>query len=384
MPPFPRARPSRPSRPRSGGRSTRSSSSFSEPIAAASIAQVHKARVAAPAGERDVAVKVLRPGVRDALPRAISTPWRFAARHRRAHRARAAAAAPGRGRRDAGPLRRRWRWTCASRPPPCPRWPRTPRDDADFRVPKLDWERTARDVLTHRMDRRHPAERPRGDRGGRARPRGAGPQRHPVLPAPRAARRLLPRRHAPREPVRRPAGPARAPSISASWAGSARRSGASWPRSCSASSAATTGASPRCISRRATCPAHHAVEDFAQAIRAIGEPIHDRTRRRDLDGEAADAAVRDHRPLRHGDAHRARHAAEDHGGGRGRGPQARPASSTCGRTSEPVVREWIERNLGPIGTHRGGAGAALATFAGLVRPICRRSCGRAERLVAEP
>jgi len=37
--------------------------SFGEPVAAASIAQVHRARVKDAEGERDVAVKVLRPGV---------------------------------------------------------------------------------------------------------------------------------------------------------------------------------------------------------------------------------------------------------------------------------------------------------------------------------
>jgi len=35
--------------------------SFGEPVAAASIAQVHRARVEDAEGERDVAVKVLRP-----------------------------------------------------------------------------------------------------------------------------------------------------------------------------------------------------------------------------------------------------------------------------------------------------------------------------------
>ena len=59
-----------------------------------------------------------------------------------------------------------------------------------------------------------------------------------------------------------------------------------------------------------------------------GDPRHRRAdprpaRRRDLDGEAADAAVRDHRPLRHDDAHRARHAAEDDGGRRRRRAQPR-------------------------------------------------------------
>ena len=42
---------------------------FGEPVAAASIAQVHKARVRDSAGERDVAVKVRRPGVERQLNR---------------------------------------------------------------------------------------------------------------------------------------------------------------------------------------------------------------------------------------------------------------------------------------------------------------------------
>ena len=34
------------------------------------------------------------------------------------------------------------------------------RDDPDFRVPMVDWDRTTHNVLTHGMDRRHRAERP--------------------------------------------------------------------------------------------------------------------------------------------------------------------------------------------------------------------------------
>ena len=46
---------------------------------------------------------------------------------------------------------------------------------------------------------------------------------------------------------------ASSPSTSASWAGSALRSAAFWPRSCTASSRATTRAQPRSTSGPATC-----------------------------------------------------------------------------------------------------------------------------------
>ena len=46
--------------------------SFSEPVAAASIAQVHKARIRDALGERDVAVKVRRPGIERLLARDLA------------------------------------------------------------------------------------------------------------------------------------------------------------------------------------------------------------------------------------------------------------------------------------------------------------------------
>ena len=53
--------------------------SFGEPVAAASIAQVHRARVNDAEGERDVAVKVLRPGVERLFRRDLGDMY-FAAR----------------------------------------------------------------------------------------------------------------------------------------------------------------------------------------------------------------------------------------------------------------------------------------------------------------
>src|SRR5690606_26928121 len=57
---------------------------FGTPVAAASIAQVHRARVAAPGGPRDVAVKVLRPGIEHAFRRDLASFFyvaRLAERH---------------------------------------------------------------------------------------------------------------------------------------------------------------------------------------------------------------------------------------------------------------------------------------------------------------
>ena len=74
---------------------------------------------------------------------------------------------------------------------------------------------------------------------------------------------------------------------------------------------------------------------FGRELRA-GDPRHRRAdpqphRRRHLDGEAADAAVRGHRPVRHAHAAGTAAAAEDHGGGRGRRRARSIPSSTCGR-----------------------------------------------------
>ncbi len=73
-------------------------------------------------------------------------------------------------------------------------------------------------------------------------------------------------------------------------------------------------------------PAHHSVENFAQAIRAIGEPIHNRTAEEISMAKLLTLAARGHRPVRHADAARTDPAAEDHGGGRRR--RARLRSQT--------------------------------------------------------
>jgi ubiquinone biosynthesis protein len=121
--------------------------SFSAPVAAASIAQVHKATVAAADGPpRTVAVKILRPGVRDRFRRDLETFFagaRFVERVDPASRrlrpvvvvetlARSVAIEMDL-RLEAAALSEMAELTAA---------------DQGFRVPKVEWELTARDVLT--------------------------------------------------------------------------------------------------------------------------------------------------------------------------------------------------------------------------------------------
>ena len=127
-----------------------------------------------------------------------------------------------------------------------------------------------------------------------------------------------------------------------------------------------------------------AAASFGRELRA-GDPRHRRAdpqprRRRNLDGEAADAAVRGHRPVRHADAAGAAAAAEDHGGGRGRGALARSASSTCGRPPSRWCANGSSAISGPPGgsrTPRDGAGE-VGRFLGGVPALlgARRDAGR--------
>ncbi len=79
--------------------------SFGPPVAAASIAQVHRAEIATADGRRAVAVKVLRPGVERRFQADLAA-FRFVARNAEALSARGAPAAADRGGRHARPLGR--------------------------------------------------------------------------------------------------------------------------------------------------------------------------------------------------------------------------------------------------------------------------------------
>ncbi len=117
-------------------------------------------------------------------------------------------------------------------------------------------------------------------------------------------------------------------------------------------------------------PPHHSVENFAQAIRAIGEPIHNRTAEDISMAKLLDAAVRGHRPVRHAHAAGTDAAAEDHGGGRRRGALLDPKLDMW-TTAEPVVREWMSAISAPPGASKARRRAPARSAAS---SAMRRAC----------
>ena len=120
--------------------------SFGEPVAAASIAQVHRAIVRDHEGEREVAVKVLRPGVERRFGRDLSDMF-FAARtaERLApelRRLKLVEIVEALARSVRIEMDFRLEAAAASE------FGENVSADEDFRVPKIDWDRTTREVLT--------------------------------------------------------------------------------------------------------------------------------------------------------------------------------------------------------------------------------------------
>jgi ubiquinone biosynthesis protein len=119
---------------------------FGDAVAAASIAQVHKARVKDAAGERDVAVKVLRPGVEKRFRRDLADMY-FAARLAErwiddARRLRPIEVVDSLARSVKMEMDFRLEAAAASE------FRENVEGDPDFRVPAIDWERTEKEVLT--------------------------------------------------------------------------------------------------------------------------------------------------------------------------------------------------------------------------------------------
>ncbi|OKL44490.1 2-polyprenylphenol 6-hydroxylase [Pseudovibrio exalbescens] len=120
---------------------------FHEPIAAASIAQVHSAIVLNSAGEREkVAVKVLRPAVERRFQRDLQSFYlaaRFAERFIAASRRLRPIAVVDTLARSVS-LEMDFRMEAAG----LSEMGENSREDKDFRVPEVDWKRTSRSILT--------------------------------------------------------------------------------------------------------------------------------------------------------------------------------------------------------------------------------------------
>jgi ubiquinone biosynthesis protein len=121
-------------------------SSFGPPVAAASIAQVHRATVETADGPRNVAVKVLRPGVEKRFHADLGA-FTFAAQHAEdlsaeARRLRLIEVVDTL--RRSVMLEMDFRLEAAA----LSEMAENTKDDPDFRVPAVDWDRTTKEVLT--------------------------------------------------------------------------------------------------------------------------------------------------------------------------------------------------------------------------------------------
>jgi ubiquinone biosynthesis protein len=120
--------------------------SFGPAVAAASIAQVHRAEIQAGGSRRPVAVKVLRPGIEHRFKSDLDA-FFFAARKAEAfsaeaRRLRLIEVVSTLARSVAIEMDFRLEAAAASE------MAENTREDPDFRVPVVDWDRTAREVLT--------------------------------------------------------------------------------------------------------------------------------------------------------------------------------------------------------------------------------------------
>jgi ubiquinone biosynthesis protein len=319
--------------------------SFGPPVAAASIAQVHKAQIDSVDGRKPMAVKVLRPGVERRLRSELES-FFFAARKAEARsleaqRLRLVEVVATLARSVAIEMDFRLEAAALSE------MAENTRDDADFRVPTVDWNRTARDVLTLEWIDGTPLN----DQAGLI----VASHDLPAL-----GRRVIQTflRHALRDGFfHADMHPGnlfvdRDGRLVAVDFGIMGRLG---PKERRFLAEILYGFITRDYHRVAQVhfdagyvPPHHSVDNFAQAIRAIGEPIHNRTAEEismakllqllfEVTG-LFDMRTRPELLLLQ------KTMVVVEGVGRGFDPRL-----DMWKTAEPVVREWIERNLGPAG-----------------------------------
>ena len=345
--------------------------SFGTPVAAASIAQVHRAEVMTENGPRAVAVKVLRPGIERRFRSDLGA-FYFAARKGEAmseegRRLRLIEAVDILARSVRLEMDLRLEAAALSE------LAENTKDDLDFRVPTVDWDRTAREVLTLEWIDGTPLN-------DRAKLEAKG------FDLPLLGRSVIQTflRHALRDGFfhadMHPGNlfvddDGRLVAVDFGIMG---RLG---PKERRFLAEILYGFITRNYHRTAEVhfeagyvPRHHSVEDFAQAIRAIGEPIHNRTAE-DISMAKLltllfevtglfDMRTRPELLLLQ------KTMVVVEGVGRSLDPKL-----DMWKTAEPVVREWIERHLGPAGKIEGAAEGAseIGLFIGNVPALLTRA-----------
>lgn len=384
MPPFPRAEAVRMVEIALGRPIDELFVEFSEPIAAASIAQVHKAQIRTSEGDLTVAVKVVRPGVREGFARDLQSMRAAARLFERwvpdARRLKPVEIVDALARSVSVEMDLRLEAAAVSE------LGENTRDDPDFRVPKPEWDLTARDVLTItwidgiRLNDVAAIEAAGLDRVALARTVIQSFLRHAIRDGFFHAD-MHPGNLFVDEQGR----------LVAVDFGIMGRLGMKERRFLAE---ILLGFIQRDYLRVARVhfeagyvPPHHSVEDFAQAIRAIGEPIHDR--RADEISMAKlltllfeitslfDMATRIELVMLQ------KTMVVVEGVARNLDPRL-----DMWTTSEPVVREWMARQLGPVGRIE-EAGTGLWTLAGLASDLpdmalrAKRILGRVEDMTAD-
>jgi ubiquinone biosynthesis protein len=318
---------------------------FCSAVAAASIAQVHRAEIETSAGRKPVAVKVLRPGIERRFKSDLDA-FFFAARKAEAfsaeaRRLRLIETVSTLARSVAIEMDFRLEAAAASE------MAENTKEDADFRVPTVDWDRTAREVLTLEW-----IDGVRLNDHGALEAKGFDP--------PALGRKVIQSflRHALRDGFfHADMHPGNLfvdddERLIAVDFGIMGRLG---PKERRFLAEILFGFITRDYQRTAQVhfdagyvPRHHSVESFAQAIRAIGEPIHNRTAE-DISMAKLlmllfevtglfDMRTRPELLLLQ------KTMVVVEGVARSLDPKL-----DMWTTADPVVREWIARNLGPVG-----------------------------------
>lgn len=352
---------------------------FGPPVAAASIAQVHRAAIMdADGATREVAVKVLRPGIEHRFQRDLDTFFyaaRLGERHSsEARRLRLVSTVDTLARSVAIEMDLRLEAAAFSE------LADNTRDDPDFRVPAVNWERTAKRVLTVAwVDGVALSDRARLTAAGFDLPRLGRVVIQSFL---RQALRdgFF---HADMHPgnlfvdaednlvavdcgIMGRLGPKERRFLAEILYGFIT---GNWRRTAEVHFEA------------GYVPAHHSIDDFSQAIRAIGEPIRERpaseismAKLLTLLFEVTaifDMQTRPELLLLQ------KTMVVVEGVARGLDPDF-----DMWATAEPVVREWIERNLGPIGQLENAAQelGGLGRLIGTAPSLLARAAGTFERL----